>query len=123
MLVNWGLRLAFFFSRRGEKTHDGKLDSIPVGGRWRYFAAEGNYAKNLWATTNGLVIQCEGIERDFTAGEEIHFSTDFESVAIGISASDYLDMIISYNLFGTLTSRPVVFESGDYTHGVGSSGP
>lgn len=116
-----GLRLAFFFSRRSEKTYDGKLDSIPLGGRWRYFAAEGNYAKNLWPTTNGLVIQSEGIERDFTAGEEIHFAKDFETVAIGISPDDYLDMIISYNLTGTLNSRPVVFQTGDYTHGVGSS--
>ena len=116
-----GTRLAFFFSRRSEKTHDGRLNSIPLGGRWRYFAAEGNYVKNLWPTTNGLVVQCEGIERDFTAGEEIQFAKDFESVAIGLSASEYLDMIIAYNLYGTVTSRPVVFETGDFTHGVGSS--
>ncbi len=67
------------------------------------------------------MVQCEGIEREFTAGEEIHFSKDFESVAIGLSASEYLDMIISYNLYGTVNSRPVVFEAGDFTHGVGSS--
>ena len=114
-------RPAFFFSRRSEKNYDGRIDSIPLGGRWRYFAAEGNYVKNLWPTTNGLVVQCEGIERDFTAGEEIHFSKDFDSVAIGVSATDYLDMIIAYNLYGTISSRPVVFETGDFTHGVGSS--
>ena len=67
------------------------------------------------------MVQCEGIERDFTAGEEIQFAKDFESVAIGLSASEYLDMIIAYNLYGTVTSRPVVFETGDFTHGVGSS--
>lgn len=67
------------------------------------------------------MVQCEGIERDFTAGEEIHFSKDFDSVAIGVSATDYLDMIIAYNLYGTISSRPVVFETGDFTHGVGSS--
>jgi hypothetical protein len=120
-LANLGTRPAFFFSRRSEKTHDGKLDSLPIAGRWRYFAAEGNYVKNLWPTANGLVVQCEGIEREFTPGEEIHFSKDFDSVAIGITASDYLDMILAYNQNGTVNSRPVVFETGDYTHGVGSS--
>lgn len=120
-MENLATRPAFFFSRRSEKTYDGKIDRIPLGGRWRYFAASGNYVKNLWPTTNGLVIQCEGIERDFNAGEEIHFSKDFDAVAIGVSAADYLDMIISYNQNGTLSARPVVFETGDFTHGVGSS--
>jgi hypothetical protein len=67
------------------------------------------------------VVQAEGIERDFNPGEEIHFSKDFESVAIGLSADAYLDMILDYIQNGTLSSRPVVFETGDYTHGVGTS--
>lgn len=66
-------------------------------------------------------MQCEGIERDFVPGEEIHFSKDFESVAIGVSASAYLDMILDYTINGTIANRPVVFETGDYTHGVGTS--
>ena len=116
-----GDKARLFFSRRSEKTHDGRLDSIPLGGRWRHFAVEGNYVKNLWPSTNGLVVEREGIEVPFTAGEEIRFSKDFESVAIGLSADEYLDMIISYNLTGTLSSRAIVFETGDYTRGVGSS--
>lgn len=68
-----------------------------------------------------MVVEREGIEVPFTAGEEIRFSKDFESVAIGLSADEYLDMIISYNLTGTLSSRAIVFETGDYTRGVGSS--
>lgn len=116
-----GTRLAFFFSRRSEKTYDGRLDSIPLGGRWRHFAVEGNYVKNLWPSSNGLVVDREGVEIDFAPGEEIRFAKDFETVAIGLSASEYLDMIIAYNLSGTLSSRAIVFETGDYTRGVGSS--
>ena len=51
----------------------------------------------------------------------MNFAKDFEAVAIGPSASEYLDMIIAYNSNQTLSSRPIVFEAGDYTRGGGSS--
>jgi hypothetical protein len=84
--------------------------------------ADGNYVRNLLPEASGLVVQWEGMERDFNPGEQLRFSSDFDSVAVGVNPATYLDMILAYQSTGAVASRPVVFETGDYTHGVGYSG-